>query len=403
MIADKKKQNLLVALCCIAYFSSYMTRLNFAASILAIVEDLGVAKTALGMAVTGLSITYGVGQLLSGVMGDRIRPDRLMVAGLICSGVCNLMIPLLRSAGLMTLVWCVNGFAQAMLWPPMTRILAANLTPEKYKKACVAVSNSASVATILIYLIIPVILSVSSWRLVFVLSGLIALSVAVVWATQYGRVAQPVPVRQLRAQQRGGMKQALSYMVRMGALPILLIILLQGIMRDGVTTWMPSYIDEVYHLGASVSILSSAVLPVISILSVSASSWIHSRAGDEFRGAVTIWIIALACVLPLMFFYSSQAVLSVLLMSVLTGCRHGVNLMFISIYPSRFSDTPYMATIAGIVNAFTYVGASISNYGFAALSENYGWGVTIVFWAAVVLAGLLLSVYCARKHPKKAV
>ena len=43
------------------------------------------------------------------------------------------------------------------------------------------------------------------------------------------------------------------------------------------------------------------------------------------------------------------------------------------------------------------MGASLSNYGFAALSERFGWGVTIVFWGAIVAAGLLLSLYCVRK------
>ena len=188
----------------------------------------------------------------------------------------------------------------------------------------------------------------------------------------------------------------------MGALPVVLIIVLQGIMRDGVTTWMPVYIDDVYHLGASISILSTAVLPVISILSLSAASWIHTKAGDEFRGSAIVWAIAGACVLPLIFLYASQAALSVVLMSVLTGCMHGVNLMLICVYPSRFVDTPYMSTISGVLNAFTYVGASISNYGFAALSERFGWGVTIIFWGGVVLCGLLLSLYCVRKNAAQA-
>ena len=49
--------NPLVLMCCLVYFSSYLTRVNYAASILAIVDDLRVTRTAAGMAVTGAAIT----------------------------------------------------------------------------------------------------------------------------------------------------------------------------------------------------------------------------------------------------------------------------------------------------------------------------------------------------------
>ena len=37
---------------------------------------------------------------------------------------------------------------------------------------------------------------------------------------------------------------------------IMLAIMMQGILRDGITTWMPSYISETFHLASSVSILT---------------------------------------------------------------------------------------------------------------------------------------------------
>ena len=40
-------------------------------------------------------------------------------------------------------------------------------------------------------------------------------------------------------------------------LAIMAAIALQGMLRDGVTTWMPSYISETYDLGNGISIFSS--------------------------------------------------------------------------------------------------------------------------------------------------
>ena len=132
-----RMSNPLVLMCCLVYFSSYLTRVNYAASILAIVDDLRITKTAASMAVTGAAITYGLGQFFSGVLGDKMRPDRLIFMGLLVTIGCNLAVSSLSNPAVMTGVWCINGLAQAMMWPPMTRILASNLDRDAYKHACV--------------------------------------------------------------------------------------------------------------------------------------------------------------------------------------------------------------------------------------------------------------------------
>ena len=94
----------LVLMCCLVYFSSYLTRINYAASILAIMQDLQITKTAASMAVTGAAITYGLGQFLSGVLGDRMPPERLIFVGLLITIGCNLTVSALSDAGWMTAV-----------------------------------------------------------------------------------------------------------------------------------------------------------------------------------------------------------------------------------------------------------------------------------------------------------
>jgi OPA family glycerol-3-phosphate transporter-like MFS transporter len=67
---------------------------------------------------------------------------------------------------------------------------------------------------------------------------------------------------------------------------------------------------------------------------------------------------------------------------------HGINLMLITVVPKRFVRSGRVSTFSGILNAGTYVGASISTYGFAALAESSGWSFTILTWAIISAAGL---------------
>ena len=76
-------------------------------------------KTLLYMALTGIAITYGGGQIISGICGDRISPKKLISYGLILTVFMNILIPFCTNHYQMLAVWCVNGFAQAFMWPPI--------------------------------------------------------------------------------------------------------------------------------------------------------------------------------------------------------------------------------------------------------------------------------------------
>ena len=125
------RRRALAFFCCLAYFSSYLTRINYAAVRLAIADTLSLTHpalvTELGIAISAASLSYGLGQVVSGVLGDRIRPGLLVGIGLGGAVLCNLAMPLLYPAVyLMALVWGINGFFQSLIRPPLGRIIAAN-------------------------------------------------------------------------------------------------------------------------------------------------------------------------------------------------------------------------------------------------------------------------------------
>ena len=67
--AKKHAPEALLALCCLVYFASYVTRLDYAAVLVEIVRDLQLSNTTAGIAVTGSFITYGLGMILFGFTG----------------------------------------------------------------------------------------------------------------------------------------------------------------------------------------------------------------------------------------------------------------------------------------------------------------------------------------------
>ncbi len=383
-----------VFLCCLVYFTSYLTRINYGAVLVEIIRDLDITKEAGSIAVTGSFITYGVGQLISGLLGDKMSPRLLIALGLCSTAAVNLSMVFLPDIRIMTVVWCFNGFFQAMLWPPLVKMMAENLKGTAYTLSAVLVSASASVSTIFVYLISPLLITRLSWRAVFVLAGSVGFAAALFW--YHGTVG----MSEGEAGGAGGVQKkhvSIGDISHSGIALVMIVIILQGILRDGITTWMPTYIKEVFDLGSSVSILTTVVLPIFSIASVTLASRFLIRLRDEMLTATILFGIALGASLLMPVFFSGSMIVCALLMALITGCMHGVNLMLISRLPIHFKRFGHIAMISGLLNACTYIGSALSTYGFAVYSERYGWGFIIWLWVAICVLGTGLAALNLRR------
>lgn len=402
-----------VALCSCAYFTSYITRYNYSAAMAEIIRSLNITKEAAGAAATGLFITYGLGQLISGWLGDRFKPENVLFCGLVTASLVNFGMAFAANIYVMTVLWCINGMAQAMLWPPLVKIMAGVLTREQYDHACLIVTIAASCGSIGVYLLVPLCIKLSGWQASFVIPAVISMVVSFVWI-----ITEPRIVRRLDAAEKSECvsvpkaetaeaKRSLSKIIfAAGLMPIMVAIILQGILRDGITTWMPTFISDVYNLDTTISILTTVILPIFAIVSITAATKLQKLVGGELKASFLMFMIASICAVfasALIISGSAgsgasvSAVLTVICMTLIAGCMHGINLMLIGKIPAYFTNSGRVSTISGILNTFTYVGSAISGYGFAVLSEKFGWGFTVGSWVVIAVLGMLA---CLISMPK---
>lgn len=381
---------------CAVYMFSYLTRINFGAVVSEMELQTGISKSMLSMSLTGCFITYGIGQIISGICGDRLSPKKLITGGLAVTVVMNLILPLWENPWYMLAVWCVNGFAQAFMWPPMVKLMSETMSPEQYRWAAVRVSWGSSIGTIVIYLVAPLLITLLGWKWVFLFSaacGILGLGLWRVLAPDEkgsipacGKVA-PVPVKHFFAPCMLG---------------VMLAIILQGMLRDGVTTWMPSFVAETYHFGNAVSIMTGVLLPVFSIVSFRLSAALHKRLiKNPVLCAGVIFAVGTASAAALFLLADHSAAGAILLAALLTAAMHGVNLMLVTMIPPYFQKYGGTSTASGILNACTYIGSALSAYGIAVLSERCGWNMTILIWAGVAAVGTLLCLLCAGAWKKR--
>ena len=390
-LSSKREVNALAILCALVYFISYVSRINLAAVMVEMVSSGFAPQTTAALALTVCSVTYGAGQLISGYLGDKYKPQNIIFAGFLLTGTVNTLVGLLPVSAPLVVLWGINGFAQALMWPPLVKVLVTHMTTDDYAASSVKVSYGGNIGSITVYLAAPLVISLFSFRGVFLISGGLALAMAAVWKLIYDkkyapRVSGDVP--QPGKQAATAPTASLTGGVVALLIVVMLTVVLQGTLRDGVANWVPTYISDVFQLGSSVSILTGAVLPVFSILSIAAANLLYRKViKNEMLCCAVIFTAGCVSAALLAVFSGSNPLLSVLFLALLSGSMHGVNLMLTCMVPPHFAKFGRTALVSGALNSCTYVGAALSTYGIALFTESFGWSGTILLWTGIALAG----------------
>ncbi len=110
----------------VGYAGYYLVRKNFSLAIPDLIEE-GFTKGQLGLALSGVSIAYGLSKFLMGNVSDRSDARKFMPIGLAFSGIIMIVMGVFpfatSSITIMFLLLLLNGWFQGMGWPPSGRVM----------------------------------------------------------------------------------------------------------------------------------------------------------------------------------------------------------------------------------------------------------------------------------------
>ncbi len=409
--AENDKPKSLVGLLCILlsmlYFTSYVTRINFSA-VMADMIFVGVLnKEQAGVIGSALFFTYGFGQILSGILGDRLSPHRIICTGLITTVVCNFLMPFIASPALMAVVWGVNGMAQAFFWPPIVRLMTMHLTDKEYSKCAFYISISMNCATILIYAVVPICTKLMNWKAAFIIAALWAAAFFFVWVLGYHEVErrrvhkEVVPHQREEKQQQtakpSDIKLSKIFIVS-GMFFIFAAVAFQGFLRDGIQSWLPTFFTEVFKMDSASAIFSTVLIPIFNIGVTYVAIFLFNHVfKNEVKASLCYYAFTFVLCGVLSVFYQSSPTVCLVISATVTGLIHGINSMFTTFLCRRFGFTGKVSTISGVTNACTYIGSTASSYGVAVIAEKLGWQATLISWAIIAFLGVVCCVIALPK------
>lgn len=403
-ITEKTHIKMLFLLCWLSYFSTYLGRLNYSAGLTEIIQSEGFTKGQAGIIGTGFFLAYGAGQFVSGFLGDRLSPRKMVFTGLFISSIANFLMAASSSYWMMTVIWCVNGLFQAFIWSPMIRLMFEYYKTETRVQACVYLNSSVPIGTMAAYGGTAALIWLSGWRMTFLSAGVLLLAISIFWFAGMGKLEQyakehgereAVVMAAETEKAEGGSFSWKSLLIESGFLLLMGALFVQGALKDGVTTWVPAYISETYQLENIIAIVSTMVIPIFNLSGVFLASIANIRLfKNEIRTAAAFFLLCAVSLLILWAFSGKSIIISFVMLAVSTTAMMAVNTMLIAVLPSHFGVIGKASSISGLLNSSVYAGGAISTYGIGTLSVIIGWEGTILVWLfmAVLAMGLCFSV-----------
>ena len=397
---NNKKSNFLIFLCWAAYTFAYVARLNYNASMVEILSQLGTTKEAAGTVSSFFFFAYGAGQLVNGLLSKKYNTKFSVTIALAGSCVINLAMTFCQGIDSMKFLWLFNGIFQSVLWSSLIKTLSDNLADSKLSRAVMVMSTTVASGTFIAYGLAALFSYLTlDWTLIFYVAAALAGATAILWFIGMSTLQNE------KAETEAAVKKTQSKLnftpaFVIGLAVILVCAVTNGFIKDGITTWVPSILKEEFGVPSSLSIIVTLLLPVLSIFGTSLVNTLHKKQKDEnaLNGIFYFAAVILSGLIILTLNFKSVP-LTLALFGGIACLMAAVNNVITSVVPLYSRDKIDSGLSAGLLNTFCYVGSTLATSLLGKIADTKGWND--VFICILIFTVLSFSVCCVAVILKK--
>ena len=386
----KKRTLPIFIICYLAYTAIYIARVNLSMAAPELRNMQALSDAQYGILGSAFSIIYALGRLITGNISDRKPPVLLICLGLILSGISNICIGFMPPFLGMLLLWSINALAQSMLWSAVLCVVSSIYDMQTAKKRTSIMVTSVATGNILGILLPVALIERFGCHWAFIAPGLITLvaAAAVFFAIQ----KIPAPSANLRQPHKKMGELLKSPGLRVALVPTFF----HGVIKDNVTLWMTVFLTDRYGVNLSQTAYSVLLIPVVGLVGRLLYAPIYRFCKNrEHLVSRFAFLICLTAALLLCAPTIPMVAASIALSLVYTAVSI-VNTSFLSIYPIGFTNSGNVASVSGIMDFFTYLGAGVASVIYGLVVEHWGYLPMFLSWAVLSFLSILLLMHLER-------
>ena len=399
------------------YTSFYTCRYNFAIANKSISDEFGFNKGQMGTIITTALFAYACGQILNGLLTDRIGGKRAMLIGAAGTVTMNLLFGFASFAGMLSLfllIRGIDGYLQSFGAPGMVKINAAWFAKTERGRFAGIFGFMINAGRLIINTFGPALIAgfvflglwyvpPLHWRWLFWIPAGLCAVVAIAMAfiskeTPQAAGFPPVDEEHIRGNEtRAPVSEVFK---AIASNPVIWVIALAyactGAVRQGIDQWFFRFMQEVHHF--DLSDVRFKYLGILIPLVASAGSLISGYISDlVFNGrrapvAAGLYFLEVVIILAAAQFTSANtAIFFLVLISFTANATHSL----LGTAAAMDIGGARMAGFAsGLIDSFQYFGGSLAGLLLGNLLDR-SWGYYFYFMAPFGLIGgfLMVSIF----------
>lgn len=378
----------------VAYATYYLGRKGFSVAKARMEQEVGLSRGDLGLIDTAYLVAYALGQLPSGLVGDRVGARFLVGAGMLLSAAACLAFGAGTGLVVFAVAFAINGVAQSTGWPGTTKAMAEWTTPSNRGVVMGLFSTCYQVGGIAATALASFAIARSGWPAAFRVPAAIMACVALVVMT----VLREGPNAGARAGARGdGDPRRIERWRVLGSATIWSYgasYFFIKLIRYSLLFWLPYYLETALHYETARAGYLSMSFEIGGVVGTIALGLVSDRVRAVPRSAfAAASLVALAGAFLLYAKVASAGVVANFGAMALVGALLFGPDALLSGAAAQDAGGPYAAaTATGFVNALGSVGGFLQGAVTVGVSDAYGWTALFdVFVGFSVLAAAALA------------
>ena len=409
------------------YTSYYLCRYNFSYANKAIADEFHFTKSDISTILMLNFIAYGCGQIINGLLTDRIGGKRAMLIGAVGTITVNILFGAASFWGMMwlfSLLWGLNGYVQSFGAPGFIKINSSWFSEKQRGTFAGIFGFMINLGRVVANKLLPALLAgftfigmwhvpPQHWRWLFWIPAIVASIVAIFLALTVKDTPEEVGYRDIfpgeadhaDADIHGKLGTVFKQVASNRFVWIVAAAYAcTGAVRQCIDQWFPRFFQEVYHLdmtGAKFQWLG-LLIPVVASAGSLLSGWVSDRFFNSRRApvAAAIYLIEVCVILAATQVHTvNWAIYFFVAISFTVNSTHSL------LGPAAAMDIggrKMAAFASGCIDACQYFGAALAIKGLGLVLDRGGWEYYFYYMIPFgIVGGVLMYSISHRQSLKK--
>ena len=391
MSTSTKNQKVKVALCmgimcAVSYLAVYVAR-NILSAVSPQITGEGILNEPQYGTLTSIYFfVYAIGQLINGAIGDKISAKYMMSIGLILAGVANFVFPLFSASPIgMYAAYGASGFFLAMIYGPMTKVVAENVD-ELYAPRCTLGYNFSS------FFGTPaagLLAAIFTWQMSFSITSALLVVMGIVTFACFAAFEKSgiiVPRKRVIHKQKG---DGIKSLVKHDIIRFTLISIITGVIRTAVVAWLPMYLADFLGYSESTAALIFTVASFIISFTAFVSVFAYEKMGRRAVFSCFVFFVVAALGFALLYFVKMPILNIAIIVMAIMSSDAAASILW-SVYCPSLKDTGMVSSATGFLDFASYMSAAASTAVFGNAVGAIGWKGLILVWLGLMVIGIVI-------------